>query len=110
MDWVQYMGGGDTFTPLHIDVCELICEESRPIDLTFTIDTSYSISTQIHGSKTWHLFPPSCQSDIAALLHAHSLVEDSGVDVREWSRVEMERWAARGMLVVVQDVRETIFM
>jgi hypothetical protein len=104
------MGGGDTFTPLHIDVCESVPDEAHPSDLTTRIDTSYSISTQIHGSKIWHLFPPSCQSDIAALLHAHSLVEDAGIDVRKWSRDEMERWAARGMLVVVQDVGETIFM
>ncbi|GAA5837786.1 hypothetical protein JCM9279_006859 [Rhodotorula babjevae] len=87
-----YAGGGDTFTPLHRDVY-----------------SSYSISTQIFGSKRWYLFPPSCTPSLRPLIVAAER-EDSSVNCDAWSDELKADFGARGMLVVEQAAGETIFI
>ncbi|BGP37654.1 hypothetical protein JCM10449v2_001571 [Rhodotorula kratochvilovae] len=87
-----YAGGGDTFTPLHRDV---YC--------------SYSISTQIFGSKRWYLFPPSCTPLLRPLI-AEAERNDSSVNCDEWSEDRKGVFRARGMMVIEQQEGETIFI
>ncbi|GAA5890845.1 hypothetical protein JCM8208_003071 [Rhodotorula glutinis] len=87
-----YAGGGDTSTPLHRDVY-----------------SSYSISTQIYGSKRWYLFPPSCTPSLRPLIVAAER-QDSSVNCDEWADDIKADFAARGMLVVEQAAGETIYV
>ncbi|KAK4700540.1 hypothetical protein P7C70_g5704, partial [Phenoliferia sp. Uapishka_3] len=87
-----YLGGPSTFTPLHRDVY-----------------SSYSISTNLHGNKTWHLFPPSCTSKLQLLLKAAER-EDKVVDVRLWKEELRREFEEMGMEVVEQGASETIFI
>ncbi|GAA6049845.1 hypothetical protein JCM3770_004212 [Rhodotorula araucariae] len=87
-----YAGGGDTFTPLHRDV---YC--------------SYSISTQIYGSKRWYLFPPSCTPFLRPLI-AEAEHADTTVNCDAWSEARKEEFRARGMMIIEQHAGETIFI
>ncbi|GAA6049831.1 hypothetical protein JCM3770_004205 [Rhodotorula araucariae] len=87
-----YAGGGDTFTPLHRDV---YC--------------SYSISTQIYGSKRWYLFPPSCTPFLRPLI-AEAEHADTAVNCDAWSEARKEEFRARGMMIIEQHAGETIFI
>ncbi|GAA5922364.1 hypothetical protein JCM3775_005704 [Rhodotorula graminis] len=87
-----YVGGGDTFTPLHRDVY-----------------SSYSISTQIYGSKRWYLFPPSCTPSLRPLIVAAER-QGSSVNCDAWPDVLKADFRAQGMLVVEQAAGETIFV
>ncbi|GJN88825.1 hypothetical protein Rhopal_001796-T1 [Rhodotorula paludigena] len=88
----EYAGGGDTFTPLHRDV---YC--------------SYSISTQIYGSKRWYLFPPSCTPALRALL-VEAERSDTCVNCDEWPDDRQDDFRRQGMMVVEQNAGETIFI
>lgn len=72
-------------------------------------DSSYSISTQIHGSKRWYLFPPSCTPSLRPLIVAAER-QDSSVNCDTWSDNVKANFAAAGMLEVEQAAGETIFM
>ncbi|GAA6000935.1 uncharacterized protein JCM10292_006502 [Rhodotorula paludigena] len=87
-----YAGGGDTFTPLHRDV---YC--------------SYSISTQIYGSKRWYLFPPSCTPALQALL-VEAERSDTCVNCDKWADARKDDFRRRGMMVIEQHAGETIFI
>ncbi|GAA5978804.1 hypothetical protein JCM10908_004493 [Rhodotorula pacifica] len=87
-----YAGGGDTFTPLHRDV---YC--------------SYSISTQLFGRKRWYLFPPRCASSLRILIRQAER-EDANVNCEEWDEELKTEYSRRGMIVVEQEVGESIFI
>ncbi|POY74296.1 hypothetical protein BMF94_2489 [Rhodotorula taiwanensis] len=87
-----YAGGGDTFTPLHRDVY-----------------WSYSISTQLFGRKRWYLFPPDCTATLRPLLKAAER-EDTSVNCDAWSDASKAEFRERGMVVVEQEVGESIFI
>ncbi|KAM0748354.1 Clavaminate synthase-like protein, partial [Meredithblackwellia eburnea MCA 4105] len=87
-----YLGGSKTFTPVHRDVY-----------------WSYSISTNILGTKRWILFPPSCTELLAPLLKDCER-QDAPLDVRNWDQDTVDRFAGLGMIDFVQGERETIFV
>ncbi|GAA5966311.1 hypothetical protein JCM3765_005252 [Sporobolomyces pararoseus] len=87
-----YAGGENTFTPLHRDV---YC--------------SYSISTQIHGSKLWYLFPPTCTASLLPLI-TRANHEGDGINCDEWSDELKAQFEAKGMIKVWQEPKETIFI
>lgn len=87
-----YLGGGDTYTGLHRDVYD-----------------SYSISTNLYGSKRWTLFPPSLTPLLLPLIQ-EAQYKDRSVDVREWSEEMTKEFTEKGMIEVVQAERETIFI
>lgn len=72
-------------------------------------DSSYSISTQIYGSKRWYLFPPSCTPFLRPLI-AEAERQDTAVNCDEWSEAVKAEFRARGLTVVEQHEGETIFM
>jgi len=72
-------------------------------------DSSYSISTQICGSKRWYLFPPSCTPFLRPLI-AEAERQDTAVNCDEWSEAVKAEFHARGLTVVEQHEGETIFM
>lgn len=110
---LQYAGGGETFTPLHRDVCACqSLEHIIPLPALLTRrheDCSYSISTQLFGRKRWYLFPPSCTADLRPLSQRAER-EEKSVNCDEWEQGVRDEFRARGMRVVEQEVGESIFM
>ncbi|SCV67066.1 BQ2448_5712 [Microbotryum intermedium] len=87
-----YAGGADTFTPLHRDVFN-----------------SFSISTNIIGTKRWYLFPPALTSALEPML-ARARWDEGCVNVEEWGKQQKEDFASKGMMVFVQEEGETLFV
>jgi hypothetical protein len=127
-----YAGGGNSWTWLHRDVCAFFPSflvsfpfPSSPLPLFFffpvvyspslsltslyPIDCSYSISTNLFGRKLWYLFPPTLTPLLKPLITAAER-QGKSVNCDWWSEEEKERWRARGMMEIVQEQGETIFM
>lgn len=79
------------------------------IDASEPVDSSYSISTNIHGRKLWTLFPPSCTTALEPLL-AHALRTDTHLDIREWDSTTRDDFIQLGMKEQIQQEGETIFI
>lgn len=87
-----YMGGIDTFTALHCDVY-----------------SSYSISSQLHGSKKWTLFPPALTPRLLPLVAA-AQYKDELVDIRGWTDEFTLEMKDGGMKEIYQHPGESIFI
>lgn len=73
------------------------------------LDCSYSISSNIIGRKRWTLFPPHLTAALLPIIRAAEL-KDELVDVRSWTRERTNELLAQGMIEVIQEERETIFV
>lgn len=114
---VQYLGGPETSTLIHRDVYSSYSVRSSP---PFSVQSKAHLmrvvcpkwSTNIFGTKVWHLFPPSHAHLLRRIPHERrsELVADVRRDEDNSARFPGWEAAREASVRVVQQAGETIFV